>query len=236
MIKVTSNSNSSLWFSKWARLPQKYNLLTKRRSILNKDALLSKTRRRIRRLWCRWLKKKSRSSTRSCNPFWNSCKSMNRSSKGMPFTMRRISTSRCAWCRYRRINKLLIAELCLPRRSHCRPSRFNRTSRWNKWKWCWRTRIWWMEWWIKWRARAKCRWWWKRSSNNAALKMNYASKRASKRSNCSTPSINLNWRMIRNSARSQLRCKWKPWPLPSNLKEQWAVAKWVCSDTVQHTK
>lgn len=163
---------------------------------------------------------------------------MNRSSKRMPYTMHRTSTSRCGWCKYRKINKQPIVELCFPRRNLCRPLRFNRTSRWSKWKWCWRTRIWWMEWWIKWQARAKCRWWWKRSLNSAVLKMNYAIKQASKRSNYSIPSINLNWKMTQNSARLQLRCKWKPWPLPSNLKEQWvaAVAKWACSDTFQLTK
>ena len=182
---------------------------------------------------CRWPRKKSRLSILNSSQFWSSCRLMSKSSKRMPFTMRRIRWSRWGWCKYKKINKLPPVELYLRSKKHWRPLGSNRIFRWNKWKWWWRIRAWCKEWWIKWRARVKCRWWWRHFANNVALKMNSSSKQVSRKSNYSILSSNLSLKMIQNSRRLPKRCKWKLWHSLSKLKEAWEEwIKWECSDTI----
>ena len=154
---------------------------------------------------------------------------MSRSSRRMPSTMHKITTSKYAWCRFKRISSLPLVAQSFQKRRPLRRIRSSKTSRWNRWSRWSKIQVWWI--WTRWRQRVRWRWWWLLLLSNAARRTSFSRTPVSKRINFYTQSISSSWSAILNSLKLLRKPKWRLCNLPSKPRAAWVEWEaWACSE------
>jgi len=192
-----------------------------------------------RSLW-KWLKKKKRSLS---HRWWRSSinsVSLSKNSSKMPCIMDRIKWNKSEWCRFNKsknLQALMIMRLS-QKKNVSKHSRFKLTFRCHRWKRWLMTQIWRTKWLTYKTCHKKIRWiwWWRLSSSNIALKINYSHRQVLRKNNSINQLSNSSLKKTQILERLLLSHNLVPWLWHSKPKEEWVVAlevqadPWVCSD------